>query len=221
MQALGLIETRGLLAAIECADNMLKTADVQLVEKTLVGGGLVTVLVTGDVGAVKAAVEAGAAAVRQLGTSLLVSEHVIPRPHEELDHTMIHMNPLEDVEKKEETKKEDITGESAEVVGEDATEEVVKEESEEAEEQETAEEPSDSDHNVLVMTKEGLDHFVRENGIDKMIENLQTVKISKIRSLVHQYDTLNLEGKTPSKADKAQLLSGLREYYLKKMPPTE
>jgi microcompartment protein CcmL/EutN len=84
MQALGLIETKGLLAAVECADAMLKAANVALVEKTLVGGGLVAITVTGDVGAVKAAVEAGAAAVEQLNRILLVSQHVIPRPHEEL-----------------------------------------------------------------------------------------------------------------------------------------
>lgn len=85
MKALGLIETRGLLAAIESADTMLKAADVSIFDKTYVGGGLVSVAVTGDVGAVKAAVEAGVAAVKKLDSSLLVSEHVIPRPHEELD----------------------------------------------------------------------------------------------------------------------------------------
>lgn len=85
MKALGLIETRGLLAAIESADAMLKSADVSIFEKTYVGGGLVSVAVTGDVGAVKAAVEAGVAAVKKLDSSLLVSEHVIPRPHEDLD----------------------------------------------------------------------------------------------------------------------------------------
>lgn len=85
MQALGLIETKGLLAAVESADAMLKAANVTLIEKTYVGGGLVSIAVTGDVGAVKAAVEAGAAAVRQIDGTLLVSEHVIPRPHEELD----------------------------------------------------------------------------------------------------------------------------------------
>ncbi|MEW9095996.1 MAG: BMC domain-containing protein [Clostridiaceae bacterium] len=85
MKALGLIETRGLLAAIESVDTMLKSANVSIFDKTYVGGGLVSVAVTGDVGAVKVAVEAGVAAVKRLDSSLLVSEHVIPRPHEELD----------------------------------------------------------------------------------------------------------------------------------------
>lgn len=84
MQALGLIETRGLLPAIACADVMLKAAQVELVAKTLVGGGLVTVVVTGDVGAVKAAVEAGAAAVGKFAGLSLVSQHIIPRPQQSI-----------------------------------------------------------------------------------------------------------------------------------------
>lgn len=82
-EALGMIETRGLVGAIEAADAMTKAAKVVLVGKEQVGGGLVTVLVRGDVGAVKAATDAGAAAARRVGE--LVSVHVIPRPHEEVE----------------------------------------------------------------------------------------------------------------------------------------
>lgn len=98
MQALGLIETRGLLAAVEGADAMLKAAEVTLIEKTYVGGGLVSIAVTGDVGAVKAAVEAGAAAIQQLSDTLLVSQHVIPRPHEELDNLILPIKPHKEIE---------------------------------------------------------------------------------------------------------------------------
>ena len=83
MKALGMIETRGLVASIEAADAMVKAANVTLTCKEHVGGGLVTVMVRGDVGAVKAAVDAGAAAAERVGE--LVSVHVIPRPHEELE----------------------------------------------------------------------------------------------------------------------------------------
>lgn len=79
MASLGFIETRGLVAAIEAADAMVKAANVELLERQNVGGGLVTVIVQGDVGAVKAAVDAGAAAAKRVGD--LVSVHVIPRPH--------------------------------------------------------------------------------------------------------------------------------------------
>ncbi len=82
-QALGMIETKGLVASIEAADAMVKAANVTLIGKEHVGGGLVTVMVRGDVGAVKAATDAGAAAAERVGE--LISVHVIPRPHEEVE----------------------------------------------------------------------------------------------------------------------------------------
>ena len=81
--SLGMIETKGLIGAIEAADAMVKSANAQLVGKEQVGGGLVTVMVRGDVGAVKAATDAGAAAAEKVGE--LISVHVIPRPHMEVD----------------------------------------------------------------------------------------------------------------------------------------
>jgi microcompartment protein CcmL/EutN len=80
-EALGMIETKGLVGSVEALDAMVKSADVRLVGRKLSGGGLVTVMVEGDVGAVKAAVDAGTAAARLLGT--VVSTHVIPRPDDE------------------------------------------------------------------------------------------------------------------------------------------
>lgn len=82
-EALGLVETRGFVAAVEAADAMVKAADVQLMGKQTVGAGLVTVMVRGDVGAVKASVDAGAAAAKRVGE--LVSVHVIPRPHSDVE----------------------------------------------------------------------------------------------------------------------------------------
>lgn len=84
--ALGMVETKGLVAAIEAADAMVKSANVQMVGKEQVGGGLVTVMVRGDVGAVKAATDAGAAAAEKVGE--LVSVHVIARPHAEVDYIL-------------------------------------------------------------------------------------------------------------------------------------
>ena len=82
-QALGMVETKGLVGSIEAADAMVKAANVHLIGKVHVGGCLVTVMVRGDVGAVKAAVEAGGAAAKRVGE--LVSVHVIPRPHEDVE----------------------------------------------------------------------------------------------------------------------------------------
>ncbi|MGE7269845.1 BMC domain-containing protein [Brevibacillus panacihumi] len=81
--ALGMVETKGLIGAIEAADAMVKAANVKLVGKVHVGGGLVTVMVRGDVGAVKASTDSGAAAAEKVGE--LVSVHVIPRPHSDIE----------------------------------------------------------------------------------------------------------------------------------------
>ena len=78
-----MIETKGLVGSVEAADAMVKAANVRLIGKVQVGGGLVTVMVRGDVGAVKAAVDAGAAAASRVGE--LISTHVIPRPHEDVE----------------------------------------------------------------------------------------------------------------------------------------
>lgn len=91
--ALGLVETKGLVGAIEAADAMVKAANVRLIGKETIGGGYVTVMVRGDVGAVKAATDAGAAAAKRVGE--LVSVHVIPRPHDELENILPKLNTTE------------------------------------------------------------------------------------------------------------------------------
>ena len=91
LQALGMIETHGLVPSIEAADAMVKAANVTLIGKVLVGGGLVTVMVRGDVGAVKAATDAGAAAAERVGE--LLSVHVIPRPHGEVEGILPTISP--------------------------------------------------------------------------------------------------------------------------------
>ncbi len=83
LEALGMVETRGLVAAIEAADAMVKAANVQLIGTEKIGSGLVSVMVRGDVGAVKSAVDAGAISAGKLGE--LVATHVIPRPHEDVE----------------------------------------------------------------------------------------------------------------------------------------
>ena len=91
--AIGMIETKGLVASIEVADAMVKAANVTLIGKEKVGGGLITVLIRGDVGAVKAATEAGAEAAKRVGE--LISVHVIPRPHGEV-HAILPDHEVEE-----------------------------------------------------------------------------------------------------------------------------
>ena len=91
-EALGMVETRGLVAAIEAADAMVKAANVTLIGSEKIGSGLVSVMVRGDVGAVKAATDAGAAAAEKVGE--LISVHVIARPHVEVDNILPKGKPL-------------------------------------------------------------------------------------------------------------------------------
>ena len=89
--ALGMIETRGLIGAIEAADAMVKAANVTLIGKEYIGAGFVTVLARGDVGAIKAATDAGAAAARRVGE--LMAVHVIPRPHPDVERVLPKVAP--------------------------------------------------------------------------------------------------------------------------------
>ena len=86
LEALGLVETRGLIGSVEAADAMVKAANVVLIGKEYIGAGYVTVMIRGDVGAVKAATDAGAAAARRVGE--LIAVHVIPRPHAEVERIL-------------------------------------------------------------------------------------------------------------------------------------
>ncbi len=130
MQALGMIETKGLIGAIEAADAMTKAANVTLIGKEKVGSGLITVMVTGDVGAVKAAVDAGAAAAEQVGH--LIGVHVIARPHDEIENIL----KKEIVEKEviEETIIE-VVEEISEVIPDIISEEIIEEIEEKAQEE--------------------------------------------------------------------------------------
>jgi ethanolamine utilization protein EutM len=89
LEALGMVETKGLIGSVEAADAMVKAANVVLIGKEMIGAGYVTVMVRGDVGAVKAATDAGAAAARRVGE--LVSVHVIARPHQEVEKILPKM----------------------------------------------------------------------------------------------------------------------------------
>lgn len=95
-EALGMIETRGLIGAIEAADAMVKAANVKLIGKSQIGSGLVTVMVRGDVGAVKSAVDAGAAAAKRVGE--LYGVHVIPRPHSDVEYILPYIERTDDEE---------------------------------------------------------------------------------------------------------------------------
>lgn len=244
MKALGLIETKGLLAAVEAADTMVKSADVSIIEKTYVGGGLVTILVTGDVGAVKASIEAGVAAVKKLDEELLVSNHVIPRPHEEVESIIGPNTPpevlevpssneeLEEVEQAKEMRKTEEVKEQTEKLEETEQIEEVKE-IENAEQKEEvyvveAEDEVKEDQDALKMDldklhkldlenlhKDDVDNLVNKNGIEQTLLILDKLKVIKLRNLAREYKDFGITGRATSKAGKNTLITKFKLYYEK------
>lgn len=216
MQAIGMIETKGLLATIEAADAMVKSANVNILEKVYIGGGYVSVTVTGDVGAVKSAIDAGVSAVNRLGDNILVSHHVIARPHYDLE-SIIETKPA--IERLEEAMEEKVLCEIVEeatsknvdeTVEESISEEIINEGSEEVQVLEVLDKVIDLD-----ITKEELDKLVEEKGLDEAFKLLNDLKVSKIRKLAKEFKNLDVTSKTISKEDKGSLLNRLRNHYKK------
>ena len=204
MQSLGLIETKGMLAAIEAADAMLKAADVGILGKIKVGGGRMNVSVTGDVAAVKAAVDAGMAAVDRLGSGLLLSGHVIARPHEELETVIGGTPPMGPDDggawaerTGPEAARDEKQTEPASALTEEAAEGVAEEASEEAAE-ETAEEAQSASPGQLASQavfaappdRRTLDRLAAEAGGEAAVKALISLKAAELRTLAKEYPEL-------------------------------
>lgn len=202
MKALGLIETKGTLAAVEAADAMVKAADVTLVEKTRVGGGLVTITVTGDVAAVQAAVAAGVAAVERIAASSLAAKLVIPRPHEELEILFTPKGPGgktdPGVTDEEELEEGAAVGETVEEVVGDVVGEV-----------------EESPHPALPekLDRQTLDSIIEKYGIAEGMAMADGLKVTALRTLAREYGELKISGREVSKANKQLLLEELKSYY--------
>lgn len=211
MEALGMIETYGLVPSIEAADAMLKAAEVRLLERTFVKGGLVTITVTGDVAAVKASVDAGAAAAARLGERCLVSQHVIPRPHPEVGQTIVNPVPLSELREQEESSDDEEEGPKQGIAEE--TEEKPEPVQEAPKAQDVPQEPEVSQAQEDELTKELIDRMAESGGIDKVMAALEQCKVVKLRNLAREYDGLQIAGRSISKANKATLLEEIRNYY--------
>lgn len=211
MQALGLIETRGLIAAIESADAMLKAAEVRLVERTFVKGGIVTITVTGDVAACRASVDAAASAVARMGGTIL-STHVIPRPHESLDGSMIgSVDPVWEQEEIENT--EDKLEEAFEEEPETADEETSKEEPEAAGEEKPDQNP-ESEAKKAGANRAYVESTVETDGIDKAISALKRSRTAEIREmLLGEYPETNLNSESAANMTKREMLDWLKDFY--------
>lgn len=226
MQAIGLIETKGLIASIESADVMLKAADVKLISKTLVGGGLVTITVEGDVAAVKASVDAAVSAVERLGMDLLISNHVIPRPVDSIRDLFDEKDKVytetsceniieDDIIKQDELEEETVITESHE--GEIS-------ESQEDETQEELELPQDTNQynqqteeknevtekfNIKSIdkknfTRSDFEKIVSTYGSDIAQKVLESLNLTELRKLIKEYDD-EVKGVNISKLSKAKI----------------
>ena len=227
MQSLGLIETKGMLAAIEAADAMLKAADVGILGKIKVGGGRMNVSVTGDVAAVKAAVDAGMAAVDRLGSGLLLSGHVIARPHEELETVIGGTPPMGPDDggawaegTGPEAARDEKQTEPASALTEEAAEGVAEEASEEAAE-ETAEEAQSASPGQLASQavfaappdRRTLDRLAAEAGGEAAVKALISLKAAELRTLAKEYPELELAGRDISKTSKTLLLTAFQAHF--------
>lgn len=197
MKAFGMIETKGLIAAIEGADVMTKTSNVSLLEKIHIGAGLVTITISGDVGAVKSAVDAGVSAINNLGEGFLVSSHVIARPHEELkDIFIIEKNGLAKEQNRDFSEADKLE-----------VEEIVEQEVEEIQ---LVNIPEDKKE---VIDKDLIERWIKEEKINELEEKLNSLKISEVRKILKECKELGLTGKQISKLSKEMIIKKIFEYY--------
>lgn len=212
MQALGLIETKGLLAAIEAADAMLKAADVSILETIKVGGGRMNVSVTGDVAAVKAAVDAAGAAVERLGAGLLLSSHVIPRPHEELETVIGGPPPGKPptggigAEGDAESTEDAAGAEDAGCIN-------AAKDREYADNVQDWEEPTPPIIFTTAPDRPALDCLAAESGAETAVRALVSLKVTELRALAREYPELGIGGREISKANKTLLLTEFKAFY--------
>lgn len=220
MKALGMIETSGLIPAIEACDVMLKTADVSLVGKRKSTASLISILINGDVAAVKASVEAGVAAAENIRMGSVIASHVIPRPIGNIEkvfgpETGLNFPKKKSVEPEDGGSSsepvEEASVEAEEAIVEEVVEETVEEpakESEEVVETKTMEIPD-----VENLDKETLDKMMQEFDMPTVMMSVRKLSVPKLRRLARQYDDLGIVGRQVSRANKKNLLKHFESYY--------
>jgi ethanolamine utilization protein EutM len=212
-KALGMIETRGLIASIEAADAMVKAANVTLIGKEKITAGLVTVMVVGETAAVKSAVDAGAAAARRVGE--LVSVHVIPRPDDQMNNII---SSIEEVARKE-VKEQKVgilevprSGRRKEII----VEETVSQKEVTAEEEVTLEFPSKTTSTIERLKQEALGVAVKPEKEKKTskpsksgkfsMEELEVMNVHQLRRFARDIEEFPIKGREISRANRGELL---------------
>ncbi len=175
---------------------MLKAAEVTLIDRAFVGGGLVTITVSGDVAAVKASVDAGAAAVERIPGATLVSQHVIPRPHQELDGLILpKLIPDDDPEDPQE--EDEPIVETKPILAQEPKAVTVKETTGEK------------------LSKKSVDKIMKAQGVDEGLTTLKAGRVVELRQLAREYSDFGILGRTISEANKGKLLEEFKKYYTK------
>lgn len=220
MKALGMIEVYGKLAAVEALDSALKAANVKLVNVSRVGGGLVTIMVTGDVGATKAAVEAGKAAAEQVGR--IVSVHIIPRPSEDVGHMLtkeeIVSDKLINSSNQVESDFEETIENEVEQDDKPVCEIMLEEDSAKAENVKEFD-IKEENENIIATVEESFqdDEYtdLEERQISKETiskESMQTMTVANLRSLARQLEITNMTRKEIRFANKEDLIRSICEF---------
>lgn len=208
MDALGMIETRGLIAAVEACDVMLKTADVSLVGLRKVKAGLVTILIQGDVAAVKASVDAGSQAADIVTSNSVISTNIIARPNEQLE--IVYRNSNNSC-------KNQVSESDAFLA---LNEENSIHDSADLPQIETNLKAEISEVNIKtdvikIDNKEDIENLILEVGVDCLCNYLERLSVTKLRRIVRQYTSLSIPSNVSS-TKKDKLISLLYEYYLNK-----
>lgn len=209
MTALGFIETKGLLAAIEGADAMLKAANVCLLEKNLAGGGLVTISIAGEVSAVQASVEAGVAAIGRIHGATVISKHVIARPDEGVARVIAIEKPAEPVEVPaeaavvEELPVEDFEAQEQEAPVEEAPEEAV------SDEETVAEEPEAVEPVIEEVVEVAPEEIARTAAPKYHFSELKKLKVSKLRQIARTLGEITLTKAEIKFANKKTLIEAI------------
>lgn len=223
-QALGLVETKGILAAIEASDVMLKSAEVHLLAKERVGGGIVTIEVVGDVSAVKTAVDAGASAVQRLSKDLLLSALVIPNPDQNLIQILTDfcINMDEDTESDKKEMAENRHTEATQKISSaaDQLEEALKETK--AAETDSAPEADrilnhaeKAENNLSPLSEKSLAEWLAEGKKVEVQSYLMGLKAVELKKMAETFEGISLDKRQIARASKEKLSKAIVAYFLK------
>lgn len=208
MNALGMIETRGLIAAVEACDVMLKTADVSLVGLRKVKAGLVTILIQGDVAAVKASVDAGSQAADLVTSNSVISTNIIARPNEQIEIVYRNSN---DSCKNQVSESDNFLAINEEIGIHDCADPLQIETNLKAD----ISEVNIKTDVIKIDKKEDIENLILDVGIDRLCTYLERLSVTKLRKIVRQYTSLSIPSNVSS-TKKDKLISVLYEYYLNK-----